>query len=90
MTVYARSLASSDHQGGDADGYRLAALAHSDTGPFAGNHHTGYTLLELEGVVYYMKYGTETNAESTNYKQCTIFTDAANGSRSLLSSCSSC
>jgi hypothetical protein len=28
--------------------------------------HTGYTLLKLEGMLYYMKYGTEKNAEFTN------------------------
>jgi hypothetical protein len=30
------------------------------------NKASVYTLLELEGVVYYMKYGTKKNAEFTN------------------------
>jgi hypothetical protein len=30
------------------------------------NKASGYALLELEGVVYYMKYGTKKNAKFTN------------------------
>ncbi len=64
MTVCARSVASSDHQirqGGDAGGYRFAALASTLTPVCGRKPHTGYALLELEGMVYYMKYGTEKN-----------------------------